>query len=316
MNRISRILSNPRKFLSFSYIVNKVIGGRLFLIWRKLSPIIPSDYLFLKVYYRLAIGRNLDLKNPKTFTEKIQWLKLHNTDLLYAKMVDKYQVREIIASKIGKEYLVPLLGVYNSFDEIELNKLPNQFALKTTHDSGTVCVCNDKSKFNLENYRTKFISALSSNYFYYSREYPYKNAIPRIVAEEFLLTDTAELGLVDYKFFCFNGEPKFVMVVSNSGLETRNDFFDLEFKPMEVKSGFSPKSEFEILKPQNFEKMVQIAKLLAQSLIFIRIDLYNINGKIYFGEFTFHHNGGLTEFNSYEEDLEWGNLIKLNYVKS
>jgi hypothetical protein len=262
----------------------------------------------------LAIGRKLNLHNPKTFTEKIQWLKLHNTDLLYAKMVDKYQVREIIASKIGEEYLVPLLGVYNSFDEIELEKLPNQFVLKTTHDSGTVCVCKDKSKFNLECYRNKFTTALSRNYFYLSREYPYKNAIPRIIAEEFLITDTPELGLVDFKFFCFNGEPKFVMVVSESGLETHNDFFDLEFKPMEVKSGFSPKSELVILKPKNFEKMVQIAKMLAQSLIFIRIDLYNINGKICFGEFTFHHNGGLSKFSTLEEDINFGKLIKLNKI--
>jgi len=311
MKRISRILSNPRKYFGFSYIVNKVIGGRLFLIWRKLSPFIPSDYLFLKVYYRLAIGRNLDLKNPNTFTEKIQWLKLHNTDLLYSKMVDKYQVREIVASKIGEEYLIPLLGVFNSFDEIDINQLPNQFVLKTTHDSGTVCVCNNKVVFNLNAYRQKFTSALSRNYFYYSREYPYKNAIPRIVAEEFLITDTPELGLVDYKFFCFNGEPKFLMVVSDRGSDTRNDFFDLEFNPMEVKSGFSPKSGFEILKPKNFEKMVQIAKILAKFLVFIRIDLYNIDGKIYFGEFTFHHNGGLTEFETKEEDLKWGELISL-----
>lgn len=312
MNRLSRILSNPRKHLNFSYIVNKVIGERLFVIWRKLSPIIPSDYIFLKIYYRLAIGRNLNLKNPKTFTEKIQWLKLHNTDLLYSKMVDKYQVREIVASKIGEEYLVPLLGVYNSFDEIDINQLPNQFALKTTHDSGTVCVCKDKSTFNLNQYKKKFTDALSHNYFFYSREYPYKNAIPRIVAEEFLITDTPELGLIDYKFFCFNGEPKFLMLVTDRGLEARNDFFDLEFNSLEVKSGFSPKSEFEILKPKNFEKMVQIAKLLAQSLVFIRIDLYNINGKIYFGEFTFHHNGGLTQFDTKEEDLKWGELIKLH----
>jgi len=313
MSRIKRILSEPLTYLNPTYIINNVIAGRLFLLWRQLSPFIKSDSLYLKVYYRLAIGRKLDLNNPKTFTEKIQWLKLHNTDLLFSKMVDKYQVREIIASKIGEEYLVPLLGVYNSFDEIELEKLPNQFVLKTTHDSGTVCLCNDKSKFNLENYRTKFTTALSRNYFYLSREYPYKNAIPRIVAEEFLITDTPELGLVDYKFFCFNGEPKFVMVVSDSRLETRNDFFDLEFNPMEVESGFSPKSEFEILIPQNFDKMVQIAKLLAQSLTFIRIDLYNINGKIYFGEYTFHHNGGVTQFDSYGEDLRWGKLIKLNY---
>lgn len=311
MSRISRILSNPKKFLSPSHLLNNVIGGRLFLHWRKLSPFITSDRLYLKVYYRLAMGKPLNLDNPQTFTEKIQWLKLHNTAPLYSKMVDKYQVRQIVAAKIGESYLIPLLGVYNSFEEIKLEELPEKFVLKTTHDSGNVVVCTDKKALDWVSAKTKLTKALKVNYFYYSREYPYKNAIPRIVAESFIETDTPQLGLLDYKFFCFHGEPKFVLVVSSRGQETRNNFFDLDFKPFEVKGGFIP-SDYEIQKPDNFQEMIKIAQELSKGLIHVRIDLYNIAGKIYFGEYTFHHNGGLTKFEDENEDVRWGNLIQIN----
>lgn len=310
MSRLKRILSNPSKFLHPNHILNSVIAGRLFLHWRKLSPIIKSDKFYLKVYYRLAMGRSLNLDNPKTFTEKIQWLKLHNTDPLYSKMVDKYQVRQIVAAKIGESYLIPLLGVYNSFEEIKLEELPEKFVLKTTHDSGSVVVCTDKKALDWLSAKTKLTKALKVNYFYYSREYPYKNAIPRIVAESFIESDTPQLGLLDYKFFCFHGEPKFVLVVSSRGQETRNNFFDMNFKPFQVKGGFIP-SDYEIQKPDNFEQMIEIAKELSKGLIHVRIDLYNVAGKIYFGEYTFHHNGGLTQFEEVKEDLRWGDFINL-----
>lgn len=312
MSTFKRVLSSPSKFLHPSYILNNVIGGRLFPYWKNLSPYISSDRFFLKVYYRLAIGKALNLDNPKTFTEKIQWLKLHNTNPLYSKMVDKYQVREIVKSKIGESYLIPLLGVYDSFDEITFNRLPNKFVLKTTHDSGNVFVCEDKGKFDFKLAKLKLTNALSKNYFYLSREYPYKNAIPKIIAEAFIETDTPELGMVDYKFFCFDGVPKFLLVVSGRGNETRNNFFDLEFKPFEVKGGFEA-SEHKIIKPDNFDTMIEIAKELSEGLIHVRIDLYNIAGKIYFGEFTFHHNGGLIKFEDGKEDLRWGNLINLDF---
>ncbi len=312
MNRLKRILSEPYIYLNPKYIVNNVISGRLFLLWRQLSPYIKSDELYLKVYYRLAIGRKLNLNNPKTFTEKIQWLKLHNRDPLYSKMVDKYSVRDIVSAKLGDEFLVPLLGVFDSFDDIEFNKLPASFVLKTTHDSGTVCVCTDKKAFKPENFRAIFTAALKRNYFYLSREYPYKYAVPRIIAEEYLVTDTPELGLVDYKFFCFDGEPKFVMVVGSWANETFNNFFDLNFNPIEFNSGFARKADIDMTKPKNFGKMVEIARKLAGSLVFIRVDMYNIAGKIFFGEYTFHHNGGLSKFSTLQEDIYLGKLIRLN----
>lgn len=311
MNSFLRVLSNPSKYLHPNHIINKVIAGRLFLFWRKLSPFIKSDQMYLKVYYRLAMGKRLNLDNPKTFTEKIQWLKMHNTNPVYSKMVDKYQVREIVASKIGESYLIPLLGVYNSFEEIEFEELPEKFVLKTTHDSGNVVVCTNRKELDLNSARIKLTKALGVNYFYISREYPYKNVPPRIIAETYIVTDTPQLGMVDYKFFCFNGKPEFVLVVSGRGNEVRNNFYDLDFKPFEVKGGFIS-SDFEITKPKNFDKMIEKAKTLSKDLIHVRIDLYNIEGKIYFGEYTFHHNGGVSQFEEIKEDLRWGKLINLD----
>jgi hypothetical protein len=314
MNRISRILSDPQKYLSPAHILNNVIGGRLFLIWRKLSPYIKSDRFFLVVYYRLALGKSLNLDNPIKFTEKIQWLKLHNRDPSYSKMVDKYQVRKIVSARIGESYLIPFLGIYNSFDEIDFHLLPEKFVLKTTHDSGNVIVCSDRNALDLHSSKAKLTKALRFNYFYYSREYPYKNAIPRIIAETFIETDTPELGLLDYKFFCFHGAPKFVLIVSNRGKETRNNFFDLDFNPLEVKVGFVA-STLGIEKPENFSKMIDVAKELSKGLVHVRIDLYNVAGKIYFGEYTFHHNGGLTKFEDENEDIRLGEFINLNCLK-
>lgn len=310
MSTIERVLLEPSKYLHPYYILNNVIGGRLFLPWRRLSPYISSDRLFLKVYYRLAMGKPLNLENPKTFTEKIQWLKLHNTNPLFSKMVDKYQVRDVVKSLIGGEYLIPMLGVYDTFDNIDFDQLPDKFVLKTTHDSGNVFVCEDKNSFDYGGAKIKLTTALSKNYFFSSREYPYKNAIPRIIAETFIETDTPNLGMVDYKFFCFDGIPKFVLVVSGRGNSTSNNFYDLEFNPFEVKGGFGA-SNHQITKPDNFDSMIEIAKKLSEGLIHVRIDLYNIAGKIYFGEFTFHHNGGLTKFEDLNEDVRWGNFINL-----
>ena len=148
MRRLNRILSDPRKYLSINHIVNNVIGGRLFLLWMRFSRWIPSDKFYLKVYYKLAMHEKLNLHNPITYTQKIQWLKLHNTNPVYSQMVDKFQVKTIIAKELGEDYLIPMLGVWDSFDDIDFQNLPEQFVLKTSHDSGNVVVCKDKSTFD------------------------------------------------------------------------------------------------------------------------------------------------------------------------
>lgn len=309
MSRLQRILKSPGKYLSPKHIINNVISGRLFLIWRTLSVIIPSDRLFLKIYYRLAMHEKLDLKNPETFTQKIQWLKLHNTDPIYSQMVDKFEVRKIITKKLGEAFLIPLLGVWTNFDEIDFSTLPDQFVLKTTHDSGNVVICKNKSLLDVSNAKRKLSKALKRNYFYKSREYPYKNAIPRIIAEKYMVGDS-QSELVDYKFFCFNGEPKILLVVTDRSTGKSFNYFDIEFNPLPFSTGFDG-MDITFLKPDNYLEMIEIARHLSKNIIHVRIDLYNIDGRIFFGEYTFHHGGGVDRFNLPEWNKQMGDLIIL-----
>jgi hypothetical protein len=303
MNIIKKIIINPKKFLSLNYLLKYAIGGRLFLLWLRIGRFIPSDKLYLKVFYRLSMHERLDLKNPKTYTQKIQWLKLNNTDPAFSRMVDKYQVREIIREKLGEEYLIPLLGVWHSFDEIDFDKLPEQFVLKTTHDSGTIIICKDKVSLDRAYAKKGLTKALRANYFYKSREYPYKNAIPRIIAETYMC-DEKQTALTDYKFFCFNGKPEFVQItVNNDGIKN-SGYYNMSFETIPFNTG-NALPQIAMPKPQNFDEMIKISELLSQDLLHIRIDLYNVNTKIYFGEFTFHNAGGIIHF----DPPEWNKII-------
>ena len=310
MNRIQRILQDPKKYLSIDHIIKKSIAGRLFLFWMHISRVITDDRLYIKVFYLLAMGEKLDFNNPKTFTQKIQWLKLYNTDPQYARMVDKYEARQIINSKIGDDYLIPLYGVWKSYDDIEFNKLPNEFVLKTTHDSGTVIICNSKNIFKKELARKIITKSLKRNYFYKSREYPYKNAIPRVIAEKYM-HDENQKKLDDYKFFCFSGVPKFLQVTKEIDGNKNVCYFDMNFSRLPFNTGKYKTNHSIFTKPFKFAEMIEIAKILSHDLIHVRIDLYFINDRIYFGEYTFHHNGGIIEFKPQKWNEIWGNLIKL-----
>jgi len=312
MGRLQRIINNPRKYLSINHIINNVIGGRLFILWMKISPLIKSDKFYIRVFYRLGMGKKLNIENPVTFTEKLQWLKLHNINPLYSRMVDKFRAREIVSGIIGEKYLVPLLGVWDKFEDINFKALPDEFVLKTTHDSGTVLICRDKTVFDFSYARQVLNKALKKNYFYKSREYPYKNAIPRIIAEK-LLKPQNQYGLNDYKFFCFNGKPEFLLVVTNEGNMKFNSWFDINFNPLPFNTGF-PAPSNPPQKPENFTEMITIAEELSVNLLHIRIDLYNIDGKIYFGEFTFHHAGGLIKLDPPIWDKKLGELLSLTLI--
>lgn len=295
--------------LTLDFIINKFIAYRLFKILPAISPWIRSDVYFLKVYYRLAMGRNLNINSPKRFTEKIQKLKLLNKGQEFSIKVDKYQVRQQIEEKLDTSYLIPLLGVWDDFKEIEFEKLPNQFVLKTTHDSGTVIICTDKSKFNKEIADTKLTKALKRNYFFRSREYPYRYAVPRIIAEQYMFDETQK-ELDDYKFFCFDGEPKFVEITTGKGKDKQRGYYDLNLFPMPFTLGNA--SNNLITEDLNFiPEMAKIAKTLSLGLKHVRIDLYNINNQIYFGEYTFHHSGGLFEVKPDTWDEKIGDWINL-----
>ena len=302
-------LTIAKKKMTLNHIINVSLLGRLFPFWLRIARWIPSDRLYLKIFYRLAMGEALNLKNPKTYNQKIQWLKLYNTNPLYSKMVDKFQVRDIITEKLGSEYLIPLLDIWSCFEEIDFSKLPAQFVLKTTHDSGNVIVCKDKETFDFAKARKRLTKSLKTNYFYKSREYPYKYAVPRIIAEEYMYDVTQE-ELTDYKFFCFNGKPELLQITSSKGIKKYVNYYDIEFNPLDLATGSHTPNK-ELIKPANYSDMLKIAELLSKDIIHVRIDLYSINNRVYFGEYTFHNSGGIVNFSPPEWNERLGDMIEL-----
>ncbi len=275
--------------------------------WGKRLP----DKTFLKCRYYAIFGRKLNLKNPQTYNEKLQWLKLYDRNPQYIQLVDKYDVKAYIENKIGEEYIIPTLGVWDNFDDIVFEKLPNQFVLKTTHDSGGVVICNDKSNFNIEKAKEKIEKSLANNFFYTAREWPYKNVKGRIIAEAYLEADDGE-DLNDYKIMCFNGKAKCSFVCSerfsNNGLKVT--FFDREWNKMPFERHY-PSSDKLIEKPVNYEKMIELAEVLSENIPFVRVDFYEVKGQLYFGELTFYPGAGWEEFEPEEWDRKLGEWITL-----
>lgn len=296
--RVLGLITDPRRI-----VVS--LGGRGFLNWM-------PDALYLKIAFPTFTGYKLNLKNPKTYNEKLQWLKLHDRNPAYTQMVDKFAVREYIAKKIGEGYLIPLLGVWDRFEDIDFSKLPNQFVLKPTHDSGSVIVCKDKAKLDIADARKKINKSLKRNYYYSGREWPYKNVKPRIIAEKYMV-DESGYELKDYKFFCFDGIPRAMFVASDrqvKGEEVKFDFYDMNFEHLPFVQGH-PKSNRQIQRPESFERMKELAGILSKGISHVRVDFYDINGQIYFGELTFSHFGGWVPFVPKEWDEIFGSWINL-----
>ena len=271
-----------------------------------------SDEKYLSAVYKLKMGKKLDLDDPKTFTEKLQWLKLYDRKPEYTKMVDKYEAKQYVADRIGDEYIIPTLGVWDHFDEIDFDALPEQFVLKCAHDSGGLCICRDKKTFDIEKARQRINWSQGREYYYMWREWPYKDVKHRILAEQYM-QDQTNPELTDYKFYCFNGEPKFLYV--STGLEnhaTASISFltlDWQFAPYE-RSDYPPFAKLPP-KPQNFDLMIELARKLSAGTDFLRVDLYEINGKVYFSELTFSPGAGFTKFKDPTHDLEIGNMLHL-----
>lgn len=277
----------------------------------KLSHIIP-DRLFLKMKYWTRMHKVLNLSNPTTFNEKTQWLKLYDRKPIYTTMVDKYEAKQYIANKVGSEYVVPAIGVWDSFAEINFDDLPNKFVLKCTHDSGGLVIVKNKSDLDVESARAKIEKCLKQNYFWHGREWPYKNVKPRIIAEPYLEdSDTQELR--DYKFFAFDGIPQALFIASDrqtKGQETKFDFFDMDYNLLPFTNGH-PHANITPEKPKTFEKMKELASILSKGFPSLRVDFYEVNGKTYVGELTFSHWSGLTPFEPEEWDRIFGEWIKL-----
>lgn len=252
------------------------------------------DRVYIQLYYFMQFKHFCNLRHPRTYNEKLQWLKLNDRKDMYTTMVDKYEVKKYVAEKIGAEYVIPTLGIYDNFDDIDFENLPNQFVIKCTHDSEGIVICKDKSKFDKEKARKKINEALKYNFYYIGREWPYKNIKPRIMVEKYM-ENAEDKELKDYKFFCFNGKPKVMYVASDRGIgKTKIDFFDMNFKRLDIKQHY-PNSTEKINKPEKFETMIELAKKISSEFIHIRVDFYEVNGKVYFGEITFYNFSGFSE---------------------
>lgn len=282
---------------------------------RKLLKILFSilpDKVYIQLKYFYHFRKFANLKNPKTFNEKIQWLKLHDRKDVYSTMVDKYDAKKYVTDRIGSEYVIPAYGVWERFEDIDFNCLPNQFVLKTTHDCGGIVICRDKTSFDKKNAKVFLEKHLNFNYFKEGREWPYKNVRPRILAEQFMHDDeTGELR--DYKFFAFDGDVKMLFVATDRQSkmkETKFDFYDSDFKHLNVKNGHQNNS-LNIEKPYNFELMKSLASKLSKGIPHIRVDFYEANGKVYFGELTFSHWSGMVPFDPPQWDEIMGDWINL-----
>lgn len=279
------------------------------IIWCKLARFIP-DELFLRLHFRLCVGYKLNLNDPKSFNEKLQWFKLNDIHPEYTKMVDKVAAKEYVSSLIGEKYVIPTIGVWNNVDDIDWCSLPEQFVVKSTNDSGGVVVCKDKGTLNIEAAKEKLRSLGGRDYTTISKEYPYKNVPHRFIAEEYM-EDESGYELKDYKIFCFDGEPKFLFVATGRQQhDTRFDFYDTEFNHLPVINGH-PNADVWPTKPQNFEEMLEVASKLSKGIPHVRVDLYNVNGRIYFGELTFFHWSGTTPYEPVEWDYKFGAYLKL-----
>ena len=271
---------------------------------------IVPDKAYIQMYYFAHFKRFCNLRNPETYNEKLNWLKLHDRNEEYTKLVDKYEVKEYIASIIGEDYIIPTLGVWNHFDDIDFEKLPNQFVLKCTHDSEGLVIVKDKSKLDKVAAKEKIEAALKQNFYYIGREWPYKNVKPRIIAEKYM-EDHVDGELRDYKFFCFDGQPKAMFIASDRASDhVKFDYFDLEFNHLDIKQKY-PHAQNTLRKPETFDKMIEFSKILSKGFPHVRVDFYEVDGRLYFGELTFYHFSGFMPFEPSKLDKTFGDWIHL-----
>lgn len=285
-------------------------------LYNRFLSFIP-DKLYLRLKYRKKVGRWPNLKKPVTFTEKIQWLKLNYRNPNFCLMVDKFAVKDYVAKIIGSDYIIQTLAVWNKLDDINISTLPDQFVLKWNHDSGSIAICRDKAHFNIEDAKCKLSKGAQTNGFWYGREWPYKGVRPCIIAEKYLEDKSHPGDLPDYKFYCFDGEPRYCQVIRDRQSSETIDFYDMEWNHMPF-TGLDPiarNGKIPVARPEHLEKMIDVCQLLANNIPFIRVDMYVVEGKIFFGELTFYPASGFGVFSPPEWDEILGNMLKLPLSK-
>lgn len=297
-------------------MVNNDLNSLIYKIRRRLlfsfAHLLP-DRFYLQHLFPLVMGYPLDLENPCTFNEKLQWLKLYNRRPEYTQMVDKYEVKKFVSDLIGEEYVIPILSVYDSVDDIDFDRLPDQFVLKCTHNSGGVVICKDKKAFDKDIAIKKLKNALKRNFFWRDREWPYKNVKPRIIAEKYM-EDKEDAELRDYKFYCFNGKPMRLLLATGRQDIIKGlcfDYFDMNFNHLGLTNHWHPNASPVPHRPNHFEEMKLLAAKLSYNIPHVRVDFYEANDKVYFGEMTFFDMGGHLAIHPDEWDLEWGGFLDL-----
>lgn len=269
-----------------------------------------SDKQFLRLMYWARVGEYLDLQNPRTFNEKLQWLKLYNRKPEYTQMADKYETKKYVAEKIGEEFVIPTLGVWDRFEDIDFADLPEQFVLKCTHDSGGLVIVRDKTKLDQAAAAAKINRSLKRNYFFHGREWPYKKIPPRILAEAYM-QDGDQQNLPVYKFLNFAGEPKIIQAIQNDKTDAETiDYFDTDWNRLDLRQNY-PNSLQPPKRPAGLKQMLEISRNLSREIPFVRVDLYEINGRIYFSEFTFFSDSGFAAFDPPEWDEKMGSWLEL-----
>ena len=303
------------KILDFIYEIKKKIVAfyEKYFTEKGLYDCILPDKIYIKKLYKARTGKELNLKNPQTFNEKQNWLKLYDRRPEYTMMVDKYKVREYVAEKIGEEYLVPLLGVWDSPDEIDFDSLPNEFVLKCNHDNGVI-ICRDKSTFDIDAAKKNLEWRLKRDYYRKLREWPYKNVERKIICEKFMKSSQTEA--IEYKFFCFNGKPELVLVIADrvSNKPTCIDAYDIDWNYLSLKNGESPLAGDIYSKPEHFNKMCEFAKRFAVNQPFLRVDFNIWDGCMYLGELTIYDSGGFEQYTPDEWDIILGHKLDLSYI--
>lgn len=268
------------------------------------------DELYVRMCYRILMGKRLELDPPRTFNEKLQWLKLHDRRPEQTRWVDKYEVRKLIAATVGEDHLFPLLGVWDRVEDVDWAQLPDRFVLKCTHDSGGTIICRDKSRFDVCAARRKLAAGLKRNYYWAGREWAYKDVRPRVIAEP-LMVDESGTELKDYKFFCFDGEPRLIQVDFDRFSDHRRNLYDLEWRYQPFQILYPTDPGRPIPKPRHLEAALELVRRITPKVPFMRTDLYLIGERIYFGEFTLHHGGGAETFTPESYDDLLGGWIRL-----
>ena len=283
-------------------------------LFRKLSRLIP-DRIYLQIVYFRHFKKFIDFDNPKTFNEKIQWLKLNYRKEEYTNLVDKYRVKQYITKLSGEEYVIPTLGVWKNVDDIDFKSLPEKFVLKCNNDSGGIVICKNKKDFDEVKAKSFLKERLKNNGYWYGREWPYKNVKPCIIAEKYM-EDSISKDLKDYKFFCFNGSMEFFDIDIDRFIEHRSNYYDRNgnFLPF-GKTYCPPDYTKKIEMPKNLDKMIELAETISHNTVLSRIDFYEIDGQVYFGEITFYPGSGFSPFTDEKWDYKLGDMIDLPNIK-